>query len=85
MVEVSYIAYKTMTVKAGNGPLNVTLEHDNQALSEVVVVGFGTQKKVNLTGTVSVIDSKSFRPIAGNRHLHRYYNFTELMVETASG
>ena len=66
MVEVSYIGYKTMTVKAGNGPLNVTLEDDNQALSEVVVVGFGTQKKVNLTGAVSVIDSKEIasRPVA---------------------
>ena len=66
MVEVSYIGYKTMTVKAGNGPLNVTLEDDNQALSEVVVVGFGTQKKVNLTGAVDVIDSKQMaeRPVS---------------------
>lgn len=46
--------------------MNVTLEDDNQALSEVVVVGFGTQKKVNLTGAVSVIDSKEIasRPVA---------------------
>ena len=65
-LEVSYIGYKTQTVKADNGPVNVTLEDDNQSLNEVVVVGFGTQKKVNLTGAVSVVDSKELaaRPVA---------------------
>ena len=43
--------------------INVTLEIDNQMLEEVVVVGYGTQKKVNLTGSVSVIDSKAFESV----------------------
>ena len=43
--------------------INVTLEIDNQILEEVVVVGYGTQKKVNLTGSVSVIDSKAFESV----------------------
>lgn len=65
-LEVSYIGYKTQLVKAGNGPLKITMQDDNQSLNEVVVVGFGTQKKVNLTGAVSVIDSKELaaRPVA---------------------
>lgn len=65
-LEVSYIGYKTQVVKAGSGPVNVTMVDDNQSLNEVVVVGFGTQKKVNLTGAVSVVDSKELasRPVA---------------------
>lgn len=65
-LEISYVGYKTQTVKVGNGPVNITLQDDNQSLSEVVVVGFGTQKKVNLTGAVSVVDSKELasRPVA---------------------
>ena len=42
------------------------MQEDSQALSEVVVVGFGTQKKVNLTGSVSTVASKALesRPVA---------------------
>ena len=44
----------------------ITLKEDTQTLDEVVIVGFGTQKKVNLTGSVSVVDSKKLqsRPVA---------------------
>ena len=65
LLEVSYIGYKPLTAKAGNGPMKLTLVEDNQSLNEVVVVGFGTQKKVNLTGSVAVVDSKEFeaRPV----------------------
>lgn len=38
--------------------MNVTLEEDTKLLDEVVVVGYGTQKKVNVTGAVSMVDSK---------------------------
>ena len=64
-LEISYIGYKAQTIKVGNGPLKVTMQDDNQSLNEVVVVGFGTQKKVNLTGSVAVVDSKEFesRPV----------------------
>ena len=55
-LEVSYIGYKTQAVKVTGNYLEVKLLEDAKALSEVVVVGFGVQKKVNLTGAVSVVD-----------------------------
>lgn len=64
---VSYIGYKTQEVRVVDGKaINVTLKEDTEVLDEVVVVGFGTQKKVNLTGTVDVIDNKQLqeRPVA---------------------
>lgn len=50
---ISYIGYKTqeITVK-GNTPLNVTLTEDNEMLDEVVVVGYGSMRKKDLTGSV---------------------------------
>ena len=65
-LEISYIGYKTQTVKVGNSPVKVTLQDDNKTLNEVVVVGFGTQKKVNLTGSVGLATSKDIesRPVA---------------------
>ena len=56
---VSYIGYKTQEVTATVGKaINVTLQEDNEMLDEVVVVGFGTQKKVNLTGSVGIATAK---------------------------
>lgn len=63
---VSFIGYQTQTIKYTNQPfLNVKLKEDSQALEEVVVVGYGTQKKVNLSGSVAQVDSKALesRPI----------------------
>ena len=55
----SYVGYQTQEVAINNRTnINVTLEDDAKALEEVVVVGYGTQKKVNLTGSVSVVSSK---------------------------
>ncbi|SFG81261.1 SusC/RagA family TonB-linked outer membrane protein [Pedobacter insulae] len=62
----SYIGYKQLEVPLeGRTNLNVSLVADNQVLGEVVVVGYGTQKKVNLTGAVSVVSSKdlTMRPV----------------------
>ena len=61
----SYIGYKVQEIVVTGNVLNVTMKDDSQTLDEVVVVGFGTQKKVNLTGSVGVVDSKSLeaRPI----------------------
>lgn len=63
---VSYIGYSNFEVKVGTqDKFSITLKEDSQALEEVVVVGYGTQKKVNMTGSVSQIDSKALesRPI----------------------
>lgn len=58
---VSYVGYvtKSMQVK-GTGKITVKLIPDTNALEELVVVGFATQKKVNLTGSVATVDSKAF-------------------------
>ena len=59
VIQFSYVGYTTQEIQVGNNKiLNVTLEEDTKRLDEVVVVGYGTQKKVNLTGAVSSIDSE---------------------------
>ena len=58
VLQVSFVGYQTMEVEWKGTPLNVTLKEDTQLLDEVVVVGYGTQKKVNVTGAVSMVDSK---------------------------
>ena len=66
-LEFSYLGCKTKTVafRAGQN-LTVMLEDNSQTLDDVVVVGFATQKKVNLTGSVGVATSKDLegRPVA---------------------
>ena len=53
---VSFIGYTAQEITAQAGtPLNVMLKEDSQTLDEVVVVGFGTQKKANLTGAVTTV------------------------------
>lgn len=53
----SYIGYTSKNIRLQNGQstVNVTLEEDTEQLDEVVIVGYGTQKKVNLTGAISTI------------------------------
>lgn len=55
-IEVSYIGYKTQQVKVGKGPLKIVLEDDSQVLNDVVVVGYGTMRKKDLTGSVVQIN-----------------------------
>ena len=47
---ISYIGFEPVEMVWKGGDINVTMQEDNKTLNEVVVVGFGTQKKVNLTG-----------------------------------
>lgn len=65
MIIISYVGYQTQEIKWNGGSLNVILKEDSKTLSEVVVVGYGTQKKVNLSGSVAMVDSKELenRPI----------------------
>jgi TonB-linked SusC/RagA family outer membrane protein len=57
LLKISYIGYITQEVNVGNDKsLKITLYEDMQNLEEVVVIGYGIQKKVNLTGSVSSID-----------------------------
>ena len=58
VLEVSCLGYVTQEVAvAGKSQLNVVLAEDTELLEEVVVVGYGTTKKENLTGAVSVVSS----------------------------
>ena len=61
-LEISFIGYKTVVVDAIPGKtIDVKLEDDSEMLDEVVVVGFGTQKKVNLTGSVGVVTAEELK------------------------
>ena len=64
-LEISCIGYVTANVAAGDN-LKIVLEDDAEMLAETVVVGYGAQKKVNLTGAVAVVDAEKVldsRPI----------------------
>ena len=61
-LEVSYIGYLSKEIPVGNQTsLRVVLTEDAKALDEVVVVGYGAVRKADLAGSVSVMDSKSFK------------------------
>ena len=64
---ISYIGYKDTTIKITSPkPLSITLQEDSEALEEVVVVGYGTQKKVNLTGAVGSVKPDDLGDIQTN-------------------
>lgn len=64
-LEISFIGYKTEVITAkASVPVNLTLKEDTEMLEEVVVVGYGTQKKANLTGAVSQVQMDK---VLGNR------------------
>ena len=68
---VSYIGYAAQEVEIeGRSVINIVLTESTSTLDEVVVVGYGTQKKANLTGAVSVINSEALenRPIVSAGH-----------------
>ena len=61
----SFIGYKTQTVKVnGRSVINFRLEEDTQVLDEVVVVGYGVQRKSDLTGAVASVNSKDLKGLA---------------------
>lgn len=61
-IQFSYVGYltKVVPVPANSNVLNVQLQSDSQVLSDVVVIGYGTQRKSDLTGSVSSVGSKDF-------------------------
>lgn len=65
-LQFSFVGYVSQDVVVGKQrSLNITLKDDLTTLEEVVVVGYGTQKKVNLTGSVSTVNAKTLeaRPV----------------------
>ncbi|MEO7769297.1 MAG: TonB-dependent receptor [Ferruginibacter sp.] len=75
---ITYVGFDKQEVIAGNGNLNIHLIPLNNSLSEVVVVGYGTQKKISITGAVDIVGSKAIedRPIA---------NVTQALQGTSPG
>lgn len=61
-LQVSFVGYETQTVKAKNG-LKVVLTENSSVLDEMVVVGYGVQKKANLTGAVASVNAKDLENI----------------------
>ena len=56
IIQISFIGYSTQEIVWNGKAINVILKEDAKALEEVVVVGYGTQKKVNLTGAVAAVE-----------------------------
>lgn len=66
IISISYVGYKPVEISVNSSQLaNLILYEDNELLDEVVVVGFGSQKKINLTAAISTVDAKQFanRPV----------------------
>ncbi|WP_281816114.1 SusC/RagA family TonB-linked outer membrane protein [Parabacteroides goldsteinii] len=66
VLQISYVGYVSQEITVGsNTSFNISLKEDSQLIDEVVVVGFGSQKKANLTGAVSTVDAEVFeeRPV----------------------
>jgi iron complex outermembrane receptor protein len=57
---VSYVGYTTQELTIGSSPLSVSLKPEGGALNEVVVVGYGTVRKKDLTGSVASVQAKDF-------------------------
>ena len=79
-------AERKVTVPGTQNSVEVVLEEDNMLLQETVVVGYGTQKKVNLTGAVTAVDSKALE----NRTAHSLSTMLQgsvpgLNITTSSG
>ena len=66
-LEVSYIGYAPVSMKTGSdeSPLAISMKEDDNLLDEVVVVGYGVQKKVNVVGSISSVDSRQLEGRTG--------------------
>ena len=63
----SYVGFKSQEVKVGGGDINITLQEDRSNLEEVVVVGYGTMKKSDLTGTTANVKTDAIMAnVTGN-------------------
>ena len=62
----SYVGMTTQSIKAVNGTLNVTLRSEATALDEMVVVGYGVQRKSDVTGAISKIEGTALENLALN-------------------
>ena len=61
ILEISYIGYQSLEIKATAQPQHIELGEDTQALEEVVVVGYGVQKKATVTGSVATVKGSELK------------------------
>lgn len=75
---ISYIGYLTQEIKPGNQPLKIVMKEDTQALDEIVVTGYSTQAKKDITGSVAVVATDQLKetPVS---------NFAEALQGRAAG
>jgi len=59
----SYLGYKSVELKVTSSNVNVSLLEEAESLNEIVLIGYGTQKKKDLTGSVATISEKDFQEI----------------------
>ncbi|MBQ2874893.1 MAG: TonB-dependent receptor plug domain-containing protein, partial [Bacteroidales bacterium] len=88
VLNVSSLGYETklVTVPATQDKVTIYLAEDNMMIEETVVVGYGTQKKVNLTGAVGVVDSKQLEDrTAHNLSAMLQGSVPGLNISTSSG
>ncbi|MDR2914349.1 MAG: TonB-dependent receptor [Tannerella sp.] len=78
-LEISYIGYTSQVVNLpANGEIRVVLKEDTLALSEVVVVGYGTQKKAHLTGSIATVNPDELKEMP-------YSNMGAMLAGTVAG
>ena len=79
IIHISYIGYLPQDINtAGKTSFNIVLKEDTQALEEVVVVGYGTQRKVNITGSISSVKTEELQNIPAS-------NLSNTLAGRASG
>ena len=83
-IKVSYIGYKDVTVKAAPS-LRIEMEEDNEMLEEVVVVGYSTQRKADLTGSVSVVSVDELKTVSDPDPMRALQGKMPGMTITANG
>lgn len=70
-LEISYIGYKTLEIKASQKPMNITMVEDAEMLDEVVVVGYGSQRKSDLTGGITSVNAEQLEMVTSNNLLDK--------------
>ena len=64
VLTISYIGYKTQEIPVGNGgKKDITLQDDSELMDEVVVIGYGTQRKGDVTSAVASVRPKTLQQV----------------------
>ena len=64
LITISYIGYKSQDVKPTNDPMRITLEEEANGLDEVVVIGYGTTRRKDITGSVASVNADKLNSVS---------------------